>query len=92
MNILYDEKKHWIIDWVDAVAGNPFADACRTYLIFKQYMQRSSGIYLQSFCKEAGTKPDDVLVWLPIVAAARLEENMDDKTRSWLLYLVHEQY
>ena len=88
LNILYDGQKHWIIDWVDATAGNPLADACRTYLIFKQHMARSAGIYLRAFCETAGAKQEDVLAWLPVVAAARLDENIDNKTRLWLLNLI----
>lgn len=91
-NILYDGSKHWIIDWVDASAGDPLADACRTYLLFKQHMSRSAGIYLRTFCKETNSKEDDVLAWLPVIAAARLKENMDDKSRSWLLTLLQEWY
>jgi len=90
LNVLYDGNKHWIIDWVDAVAGNPLADACRTYLIFKQYLSRSSGIYLKAFCKETCSRPDDILVWQPIIAAARLGENMDNQARAWLLAVVQE--
>ena len=90
LNVLYDGSKHWIIDWVDAAAGNPYADVCRTYLIFRQHMSRSAGIYLRAFCKETNTKQEDVLAWLPVVAAARLKENMDDKARLWLLDLVQE--
>ena len=85
LNVLYDSEKHWIIDWVDATAGNPLADACRTYLIFKQYMTRYAGIYLKAFCDEAKARQEDVLAWLPIVAAGRLHENLDDKARAWLL-------
>ena len=85
LNILYDGNKYWIIDWVDTTAGNPLADACRTYLIFKQFMMRSAGIYLSLFCKEAGVKQEEVLSWMPVVAAARLSENMDDKMRIQLL-------
>lgn len=88
LNILYDGSKYWIIDWVDATAGNSLADACRTYLIFKQHMSRSAGVYLKAFCKEANASQDNVLAWLPIVAAARLNENMDDKSRAWLLDVV----
>ena len=90
-NILYDGRKHWVIDWVNATAGSPLADACRTYLIFKQFMTRSAGIYLRLFCKEAGVKPEDVLEWLPVVAAARLNENVvDEKVRSVLLEMVKQ--
>lgn len=92
LNILYDGRKHWLIDWVDATAGNTRADACRTYLIFKQHMSRSAGIYLRAFCQESNVKQDDVLIWLPIIAAARINENMDDKSRLWLLGLVQEWY
>jgi len=85
LNILYDGNKHWIIDWVDSTAGNPLADACRTYLIFKQFMTRQAGIYLRAFCKEVNVKSEDILVWLPIIAATRLSESMDDKSRVWLM-------
>jgi len=92
LNILFDNNKHWIIDWVDATAGNPLADACRTYLIFKQHMSRSAGVYLREFCKETSSKQNAVLIWQPIIAAARLRENMDYKSRLWLLALVNEWY
>lgn len=90
LNILYDGSKYWIIDWVDATSGNPLADACRTYLIFKQFMSRSSGIYLRLFCKEAGAKQEDVLAWLPVLAAARMIENMDEKARVSLIQIINE--
>jgi len=88
LNVLFDGNKYWIIDWVDATSGSPLADACRSYLIFKQYISRCAGIYLRMFCKESGAKQDDVLAWLPVIAAARLDENMDDKTREWLIKLI----
>jgi len=90
LNILYDGNKHWIIDWVDSSAGNPLADACRTYLIFKQFMTRQAGLYLRAFCKEANVKFEDVLIWLPIVTATRLNENMDDKSRAWLMNILEQ--
>jgi aminoglycoside phosphotransferase (APT) family kinase protein len=90
LNVLYDGNKHWIIDWVDATAGDPLADACRTYLIFRQYASRSAGIYLKTFCKESKSEQCDVLAWLPVIAAARLSERMDDKSISWLLGLLRE--
>ena len=89
-NILYDGSKYWIIDWVDSTAGNPLADACRTYLIFKQYMPCSAETYLSLFCKEAGVKQEDILVWMPIIAAARLRENMSGEMRAQLVKIVEE--
>lgn len=90
LNILYDGTKYWIIDWVDASAGNPLADACRTYLIFKQYITRLAGKYLKTFCKESSAKQEDVLAWQPVIAAARLDEKMDEKSRICLLNLVQK--
>jgi len=91
LNILYDGEKHWIIDWVDTTSGDALADACRTYLIFKQHLSRSSGIYLTSFCKEAKVKKEDILAWLPVIAAARLSENLKEKERSMLLGIVNDR-
>jgi len=90
LNIMFDGEKYWIIDWVDAVVGSPVADACRTYLIFKQFLLRYSGVYLRCFCKEAGVKEEDVLAWLPAVAAARMTENMDNKARTFLMKIINE--
>lgn len=87
-NILFDGLKHWIIDWADATMGNPLADACRTYLIFWQYMIRSSGIYLRMFCEESGAKKEDVLFWLPVIAAARCNENLEAHEREKLVELI----
>jgi len=90
LNIMFDGEKHWIIDWVDMALGNPVADVCRTYLIFKQFLLRYSGVYLRCSCKEAGVKEDDVLVWMPVIAAARMSENMDNKARMFLMRIVNE--
>jgi len=88
LNILYDGKKYWIIDWVDAAAGSPLSDACRTYLLIKQLLPPQAEIYLQTFCKEANTKPEDVLAWLPVIAATRLAENIDENAKAWLLNIL----
>jgi len=88
LNILNDGNKLWIIDWVDATSGNYLADACWTYLIFKQYITRCAGVYLSIFCKEAKVKKEDVLTWLLIVTASRLHENIDEKSKEWLIDIV----
>jgi aminoglycoside phosphotransferase (APT) family kinase protein len=87
-NILQQDENYWIIDWVDAVCGDPLADACRTYLLLKQHLTRMSGVYLRLFCKEARVTKEDVLAWLPVIAAARLRENLNDQERAFILDLV----
>ena len=85
LNVLFDGRKHWIVDWVDAAAGDPLADACRTYIIFKQHLSRLAGMYLRVFCSETCARQEDILAWQPVIAAARLAENADAKSRAWLL-------
>lgn len=57
-----DGTKHWIIDWVDATTGNPLADACRTYLKFKQHISRSAGYYLYGY--RLSLLPDCTKIWM----------------------------
>jgi len=53
-------------------------------------MARSAGIYLRFFCEEAKVKQDEILQWLPVVAAARLNDNMEDRQRDSLMKIVAE--
>jgi aminoglycoside phosphotransferase len=89
LNIIDDGKKLWIIDWVDAACGDPLADACRSYLLFRQYISRMAGVYLRLFCKTASVHQEDVLAWLPIVAAGRLSENLNDTETNFIMDIVH---
>jgi len=90
LNVLFDGKKHWIIDWVDATAGNPLADACRTYILLKQFATQLSVVYLSCFCEEVGVSSEAILAWLPIIIAARLSEDMDDNARKMLMNLLQD--
>ena len=66
--------------------------ACRSYLIFRQYILRMSGIYLAVFCDETGVRKEEVLAWYPVIAAARLVENIDGKQQTELLHSIEEWY
>ena len=90
LNILFNGAGLWIIDWVDATAGDPLADACRTYLILKQHAPQISELYLQQFNNETGAAREDVLAWLPVLAAVRLDEKQDEKSRSLLLDFIRD--
>ena len=92
LNILYDGHKHWIIDWVNATAGNPFADVCRTHLLIKPEMKELAEAYLRIFCSETGCHPNHILNWQPVVAAARLNENIDNLSKDCLSDIVHAWY
>ena len=86
LNILVEQggEVAWIIDWVDAASGDPLADACRSYLICRYYLPRMANAYLKLFCETSGVERSNVLEWLPIVAAARLGENLTNKEKIWL--------
>ena len=91
-NVLVSGDKLWIIDWVDAACGDPLADACRTYLLLRQYISRMAGIYLRLFCKASSVQQEEVLKWLPIVAAGRLHENINRQEMTFLLNLLHDNH
>ena len=88
-NVLFDGERHWIIDWVNAAAGDPLADACHTYLVIKEFFGRSAGVYLRLFCRETGARPGDVLAWHPVVAASNLV-GQDDKGRAYLMEIIEK--
>lgn len=77
MNIIIQDKKTFIIDWIDASQGNASADVANTYLFFALNMPEVAELYLDTFCKKSKTEKRYVQQWLPIIAAARLSENVD---------------
>ncbi len=90
LNVLCEGGEPWIIDWMDATAGAPLADACRTYVILRRHIPRMAGLYLKAYCKAAGVKDREVLAWLPVVAAARLMERVDERERAMLTKMIAE--
>ena len=89
-NLISTTERTTIIDWVDASAGTPCADACRTYLLYAGKSQEVAEAYLELYCGKSGAKREDVLMWLPIIAGARLSENLPDKEKARLLDIVEE--
>jgi aminoglycoside phosphotransferase (APT) family kinase protein len=91
-NVLLDAHGvPWLIDWVDATAGDPYADACRTYLLFWQYIHGYADAYLQSYCESADARMDDILAWLPVIIGARLSENVGEAEGKALVGLLTER-
>jgi aminoglycoside phosphotransferase (APT) family kinase protein len=86
-NVLFDGKQYWIIDWVNAAVGDPLADVCNTYLVINEFFNQIAEDYLQQFCCETGARREDILAWLPVVAAANLV-GQDDKGRTYLMEII----
>ncbi|MDK8641897.1 phosphotransferase family protein [Niallia taxi] len=75
-NLLVSNETISIIDWVDASAGDPRADVCRSYLLFSSYSHELAELYLRSYCDKTNLSEKAILEWLPIIAGARLNEKI----------------
>lgn len=80
-NIIISEKdgKPYIIDWNHATIGNASADVARSYLWLSLYMPELADKYMTTFCKKTKTDKSYVQKWLPVVAAARLYNNVPEE-------------
>lgn len=86
-NILVCNEDYWIIDWVDASYGCPEGDACRTYMIYSIYAPELAEIYLRIYCEKTNKAKNAITDWLPVIAAARLSENIENE-REQLMALI----
>lgn len=65
----------FILDWSCAMKGNPLADAAASFLsIYLAYGENMADSYLRFFCEMQGIEHDDVLCWIPLVAATKLTD------------------
>lgn len=97
-NILLTPRRAVIIDWIDASRGSPLADVARTSVIAlgaaasPRVRNRALGTFINLFhttylrhyfrLKPGGEA--EYRRWLPVVAAARLSENIPE-LESWLI-------
>ena len=89
LNLIMSDDKVIIIDWVDASAGDIRADVCRTYLLYSELSPEVANLYLRLYCEKSGLKKDEILQWLPILAGARLTENVSSELAESLLEIVN---
>jgi len=75
-NVLGSREAPFIVDWVDASCGPPEADACRTYLLALHNFPEFTAPYLDAYAARSGVATPKILAWLPVLAAARLSENV----------------
>jgi thiamine kinase-like enzyme len=92
-NLIKSDEEVFIIDWVDASTGNPRADVCRTYILYSQVSRDIAELYLKLYCEKSGWSQKEVLEWAPIIAAARLSENVATEDSDRLMkYLFMEEH
>ncbi len=95
-NILISQSNLAIIDWIDSSIGSPLADVARTSILalgeaatepkktVRQGIQLLHAIYLDHYFKLRPAGRAEYRSWLPIVAAARLDEGIVELDE-WLL-------
>ena len=97
-NVLVTPKRDAVIDWMDASRGNPLADVARTTIILlgavesgqisnplmKTFVKIFHTAYLKEYFHLRPGREDEYRRWLPIVAAARLSEEIKE-IESWLV-------
>jgi len=90
-NVLVAQDGVYVIDWPNATRGNPVADIARTTLLVlyselppdlpgrKEIMQQREQFYqtyLEHYQTFSGLDSAQLQSWMPIVAAARLRDNI----------------
>lgn len=94
-NVMLTEKDAIVIDWIDAAKGNPLADAARTSVLalgaastlpigMKFFIKFFHASYLKEYFRLTPNGKEEYHQWLPIVAGARLSENIPE-LEGWLV-------
>ena len=83
-NVIINDSGVYVVNWGHARQGNASADVAKTYLLLKLHNEKLADPYLESYCRRSGTSKRYVQAWLPIVAAAQLEKNIEGE-REFLL-------
>ena len=91
-NIIKHDEKYYIIDWIDATNGYADADACRTYMLYLFHSPELAELYIETYCIKANKHKKDVLEWLPVIAAARLCDNIEGEKEKIFLLLENMMY
>ncbi len=103
-NVLVGEEGVYVIDWPGAMRGNPLADMARTTLLVlyselppelpgrEEIMQKRElfyQTYLEHYQTFSGLDLAELKSWMPIVAAARLRDNIPAE-EARLMQLIEE--
>jgi hypothetical protein len=79
-NVLGQFGHETIVDWLDASCGDAAADVCRSYVLLKQAAPELASAYVDAYARVSGGSRQNILSWLPFVAAARLLEAVPNET------------
>lgn len=106
-NILCNNDKHVVIDWMTATKGNPLGDVARTivlleYVVFPQMSRLSNYMvhvfgkkllkhYIKTYIQRSGVKIEDIHQWKLPVAAARLSEDLPREENDTLIRFIKKE-
>ncbi|RLL48322.1 aminoglycoside phosphotransferase family protein [Oceanobacillus piezotolerans] len=90
--IITENDKVTIIDWVDSSAGDIRADIYRTYLLYSQFSEELAELYLRLYLEKSGLSKKEIFEWAPIMAAARLSENVSTENSERLMEIIHHYF
>jgi hypothetical protein len=79
-NILGTGAEARIVDWLDAAAGDPAADLCRSFVLIGSVNGELATHYVDDYVAAAGLDRMAVYAWLPVIAGARLTEKVPEET------------
>lgn len=89
--IIAEDGTPYIIDWAHATQGSTEADTARTYLKFLTDEKSSDAAsYLELYCARSNADKQQIMKWMPIVAAS-LTVTCTAKERSILLQYLYSQ-
>lgn len=102
-NLVVTDEGIRVIDWVDVTAGHPAADVARSELVLRlatitdsavtgekqRQIRRFLEAYVDAYCRLAPCPRESITPWLPVVAAARLCEDVPGES-AWLLRAVQD--
>ena len=93
-NVLRSTRGPIVIDWNNAVIGNPLEDVARSTLIlsgvsvsepsYRSSIDRFTKAYLERYFELLPGDRQQLVAWQPIVAAVRLSDNIPE-LQEWLL-------
>ncbi len=89
-NLMKTKDNIVIIDWVDSSCGNIAADVYRSYLLYLQFSVDLAELYLRLYCEKTSLSKDKIFLWAPILACARLSENVSVDKAKQLLEIVNQ--
>ncbi|MEL3971930.1 aminoglycoside phosphotransferase family protein [Rossellomorea oryzaecorticis] len=88
-NLIMSDDNVTIIDWIDSSSGDIRADVYRTYLLYSQVSSEVAELYLRLYCQKSGLSKEEILEWAPIIAGARLSENVSSENNERLIEIVN---